>query len=207
MNVHRKIKIPEKLVADDIEKVAFFGSADIEQDHEVCQKVYKAAQTLAKQGKVIVNGGGPGVMEAATRGAESVQGDTVAITFYPDDMPEFEGRDEGNVVDVEVQTANYIERMFSLIYYADLFICFRGGTGTLSEWTTAWLLAHLYHGKHKPLILYGEFWFEVIEVIKKHFFVGEKETEVFKIVTSQEELSQAIKDFEQEIKDRQPAQQ
>ena len=40
--------------------------------------------------------------------------------------------------------------MFGLMSQSDLFICFRGGTGTLSEWATAWLLAHLYYGHHKP---------------------------------------------------------
>jgi hypothetical protein len=202
MTLKRQIKIPQKLEAKQIEKVAFFGSADIDQEHPVCKQVFKAAQEMAKKGKTIVNGGGPGVMEAATRGAESVEGNTVAITFQPKDMPEFEGRAENNEVDVELQTANYIERMFGLIYYADLFVCFRGGTGTLSEWTTAWLLAHLYHGRHKPLILYGEFWYEVVEVIKKHFFIGQKETEVFKIATNQEELDQAVESFEQELAQR-----
>jgi predicted Rossmann-fold nucleotide-binding protein len=123
----------------------------------------------------------------------------VAITFYPDDMPEFEGRESGNQVDQELETANYIERMFGLIYYADLFICFKGGTGTLSEWTTAWLLAHLYYGKHKPLILFGDFWHEILDVVRKHFFIGQKEMEVFKIVKDQEELLKAIQELESEL--------
>lgn len=200
--IKTQIKIPKKLQTNEIRRVAFFGSADVDQDSDVCQEVFKAAQTLARKKKVIVNGGGPGVMEAATRGAESVEGDTVAITFYPDDMPEFEGRDEGNMVDVEIKTANYIERMFGLIYYSDLFICFQGGTGTLSEWSTAWLLAHLYYGNHKPLILFGDFWQEVMDVVVKHFFIGEKEKQVYKIVNSQEELAKAIDQFEQELKQR-----
>jgi len=193
------IKIPAKFKTNKLKKVAFFGSADIPQDHPVYQQAFKIAQILAKQGKIIVNGGGPGVMEAATRGAEAADGRTVAITFYPKDMPEFEGRDENNQVDTEVQTGNYIERMFGLLSYADIFICFQGGTGTLSEWTTAWLLAHLYHGHHKPLILFGEFWFEVIETIKKHFFIDEKELSVFKIVVNQKELLQVFAELEQEI--------
>ncbi len=197
--IQRQIKIPQKLEANKLEKIAFFGGADLPQDHPVCQQVFKAAQTLAKQGKVIVNGGGPGVMAAATQGAESVQGETVAITFYPEDMPEFEGRDQDNVVDKEYKTANYIERMFGLMYYSDMFICFQGGTGTLSEWATAWLLAHLYYGQHKPLILYGEFWREVIDCVSQHFLIGDKEKSVFKIVTNQEELAAAIKELEQEL--------
>ncbi len=195
----RKIEIPEQFSAHQIKKVAFFGSADLPQDHPLCQQVFKTAQTLAKQGKIIVNGGGPGIMQAATQGAESVEGETVAITFYPENMPEFEGRESDNQVDQELETANYIERMFGLIYYADLFICFKGGTGTLSEWTTAWLLAHLYHGKHKPLILFGDFWHEVLDVVRKHFFIGEKEMEVFKIVENQDELLKAIQELEAEL--------
>ncbi|MBD3250377.1 MAG: hypothetical protein GF381_02305 [Candidatus Pacebacteria bacterium] len=200
--VKTQIQIPEKMETNEIKRVAFFGSADVAQEDQVCQEVFKAAQTLARKKKVIVNGGGPGVMEAATRGAESVEGETVAITFYPEDMPEFEGRDSNNQVDVEIKTANYIERMYGLIYYSDLFICFQGGTGTLSEWSTAWLLAHLYYGHHKPLILFGDFWHEVMEVIGKHFFIGDKEKRVYKIVTTQEELSDAIDQFEAELKQR-----
>ncbi len=198
----KKINIPERFGTDEIKKVAFFGSADTPQEGPVCQAVYKAAQTLAKQGKIIVNGGGPGVMQAATQGADSVGGESVAITFYPKGMTEFEGREVDNKTTQELETANYIERMFGLIYYADLFICFQGGTGTLSEWTTAWLLAHLYYGKHKPLILYGEFWHEVLDVICKHFFIEEKEMEVFEIVTNQQELEAAVKKFEQEVAGR-----
>jgi predicted Rossmann-fold nucleotide-binding protein len=114
-------------------------------------------------------------------------------------MPEFEGRYHENNVDKEIKTANYIERMFGLIDLADAFIIFDGGTGTLSEWTTAWLLAHLHYGNHKPLILYGEFWYEVINVIDKHFFIGEKETQVYKIVKDEKEMIQALSEFEQEL--------
>jgi uncharacterized protein (TIGR00725 family) len=193
------IQIPEKFTADSIKRVAFFGSADIEPDSELYGEVYELAKLVAKSGKVIVNGGGPGIMQAATKGAESVEGESVAVTFYPKDMPEFEGRDALNEADVEIKTANYIERMFGLIYYSDLFICFKGGTGTLSEWSTAWLLSHLYFGNHKPMILYGDFWHEVLGVINKHFFIDSKERSIYKIVSNPSDLMQALEDFEQEI--------
>jgi hypothetical protein len=193
------IQIPEKFTANEIKRVAFFGSADIEADSELYQEVYQLARAIAHSGKIIVNGGGPGIMQAATLGAESVAGKSVAVTFSPKDMPEFEGRDALNEVSIEYTTANYIERMFGLIYYADLFICFKGGTGTLSEWATAWLLSHLYYGNHKPIILYGEFWREVMEVINSNFFIEEKEISIYKIVSNQDDLMQAVADFEKEI--------
>lgn len=197
-----QIKIPEKQIHSTINKVAIFGSADVDKKHPLYQEVFKVARYLAYNDKVVVDGGGPGVMAAATAGAESAGGQTVVVTFYPQDMPEFEGRFYKNIADKEIKTANYIERMFGLINQADAFIIFEGGTGTLSEWATAWLLAHLYYGNHKPLILYGEFWHEVISTIDKHFFIGQKEKEVYKIVKNEKEMIQALNEFEQDLSER-----
>jgi uncharacterized protein (TIGR00730 family) len=203
-NGHIKVpvKIPKTTTKSKIERVAFFGSADIDEQHPLYQEAFNVARTLAYQNKVIVNGGGPGVMNASTQGAKAGGGETIAVTFYPKDMPEFEGRYFKNQVDKEIKTANYIERMFGLMDEADAFICFRGGTGTLSEWATAWLLSHLYYGHHKPLILYGEFWQEVIDVIFDHFFIGDKEMKIFKIVKDEEELLKVLKEFEEEMHNR-----
>lgn len=197
-----QIEIPKRQIHSTINRVAIFGSADVDKKHPLYQEAFNVARYLAYNDKVVVDGGGPGVMDAATAGAESAGGETIAVTFYPKDMPEFEGRHHENDVDKEIKTANYIERMFGLINQADAFIIFEGGTGTLSEWATVWLIAHLYYGNHKPLILYGEFWHEVINVIGKHFFVGEKEAQVYKIVKDEEEMIQALGEFEKELEER-----
>jgi uncharacterized protein (TIGR00725 family) len=197
-----EITIPGIKESCTIKKVAIFGSADVDEKHPLFQEVFNIARFLAYQGKVVVNGGGPGTMLAATQGAESVAGETVAVTFKPDDMPEFEGIDGQNKVDKTIIATNYIERMFGLMDQADAFICVRGGTGTLSEWATTWLLAHLYYGNHKPLILYGDFWHEVMRVMGEYFFIGEKEHEVYKIVSNEDELIIALNEFESELATR-----
>jgi uncharacterized protein (TIGR00730 family) len=196
------IRLPEPKETSKIQRIALFGSADIDKQHPLYQEAFKVARYLAYNGKVVVNGGGPGVMAAATEGAESAGGETLAVTFYPTDMPNFEGRFGENKVDKEIKTANYIERMFELMYHADAFICFEGGTGTLSEWATAWLLAHLYYGNHKPLILYGEFWYELMRVVNENFLIGESENKVYKIVKNGEELIAALNEFEIELESR-----
>src|SRR5690606_5853595 len=86
--------------------------------------------------------------------------------------------------------------------HADAFICMQGGTGTLSEWATAWLLAHLYHGNHKPLILYGEFWHDLMRVVEDHFFIGETEKSVYKIAKNEKELITALHEFENDLAER-----
>ncbi len=193
------IKLPEAKKTCTIKKIAIFGGADVDPQHPVYQEAFKVARYLAYNDKVIINGGGPGVMLAATEGARSAGGETLAVTFYPTDMPNFEGRFGENKVDKEIKTANYIERMFGLMYHADAFICFQGGTGTLSEWATAWLLAHLYYGNHKPLLLYGEFWYELMRIVEDNFLIGETEKKVYKIVRNEAELITALREFETEL--------
>lgn len=197
-----QFSIPPRQIIYHIRYVAIFGSADVDKKHPLYQEAFNVARYLAYHDKVVIDGGGPGVMDAATQGAESAGGETIAITFTPINMPEFEGRFDENIVDKEIKTANYIERMFGLMNHADAFIIFQGGTGTLSEWTTAWLLAHLYYGAHKPLILYGEFWHEVMRVMNKYFFIGDKENKVYKIVKNEAEMVKALADFEQELAKR-----
>jgi uncharacterized protein (TIGR00725 family) len=202
-----QVHVPSPKINPAIRKVAFFGSADIDEQDPIYQEAFNVARHLAYHDKVIVNGGGPGVMQAATTGAQSVGGQTLVVTFAPDPLeaPEFEGRFEGNKADVEIKTRNYIERMFGLMEHSDIFIVFKGGTGTLSEWATAWLMAHIYYGHHKPLILYGEFWKTVIECMSDNFFIGSHEMEVFKIVKDEAELIPAFEFFEGELQKRMTA--
>ncbi len=200
--MHISSSVPTPKYSPYIKRVAIFGAADVNDSDQVYKDAFQAAQLLAKEGKIIVDGGGPGVMLAATQGAKSVGGHTLAVTFYPEDMPNFEGRSEDNIVDKEIKTKNYIERMFTLMDNADSFVIFKGGTGTLSEWTTAWLLSHLYFGNHKPFILYGEFWEEVIAVIQKHFLIGDQEMQVFRVAHTAQEMLYALDEYEVQMKER-----
>ena len=185
-----------------IKNIAFFGFAEAKPEDKLYQQAFKVAQLLAKQGYVIINGGGPGIMDASTQGAESVKGETIAITFYPQSAPGFEGSYPKNITDKEIKTGNYVERMFKLLEHGDLYIIFKGGTGTLSEFATAWCLARLYYGFHKSFILFGDFWQEIIKILKKNLFIREDDMNVFKIATEPEQVSILIKEFEEEYSRR-----
>lgn len=197
-----QISIPQKKSTCQIKYIAIFGSADVDEKHPLYQEAFNIARTLAYHDKVIVNGGGPGTMDAATKGAQAAGGQTIAVTFYPKNMPEFEGRYHENKVDQEIKTANYIERMFCLFEHSDAFVCMQGGTGTLSEWSTAWLLAHLYYGHHKPLILYGGFWKDFMKSVNEYFLIGDKENLVYRIVKDEGEMMEALDALEEELEHR-----
>jgi uncharacterized protein (TIGR00725 family) len=180
-------------------RIAFFGDAAILENNSIYQTVFHAAQKLAKLGYVIVNGGGPGVMHAATLGAESVKGETVSVTFYPEHATGFEGRYLSNVTDKEIKTHNYIERMFVLMEQSDIFLLFKGGTGTISELGTAWVLAKLYYGHHKPFILVGSFWRPIIGAMHDNLFIDAKEMDVFRIVDGIDDIVPTMKKMEEAL--------
>jgi uncharacterized protein (TIGR00725 family) len=185
-----------------IKNIAFFGDADISPADESYIAAFDVAEALAKEGYVIVDGGGPGVMEAATSGAEKANGKTISVTFDPVKAPGFEGKYIGNVTDKEVVTTNYIERMFKLMEYGDSFIIFKGGSGTMSEFGTAWVLAKIYYGHHKPFILFGDHWIPIIDAIRDNMNIDAKEYSVFEICRNTEEVLRAIQRFEMKITTR-----
>lgn len=180
-------------------KVAFFGDAAVLPESDYYQTAYHAAKKLAKMGYTIVNGGGPGIMDAATRGAESVDGQTESVTFYPEHATGFEGRYLANNTDKEIKTSNYIERMFRLMEESDIFLIFQGGTGTISELGTAWVLAKLYYGHHKPFILVGSFWRPVIGAMHDNLLIDAKEMDVFRIVDGIDDILPKMKELEREL--------
>ncbi len=180
-------------------KVAFFGDAAVLSDHPAYRAAYFTAKKLAKLGYVVVNGGGPGVMDAATRGAESVDGKTESVTFYPERATGFEGRYLSNDTDREIKTHNYVDRMFRLMEETDIFLIFNGGTGTLSELGTAWVLAKLYYGHHKPFILVGSFWRPIIGAIHDNMLIDAKEMDVFRIVDGIDDILPTMQKLEDAI--------
>ena len=182
-----------------IKNIAFFGDANIPEDDPDYKDAYEIAKILANEGYAIVNGGGPGVMNASTQGAESVNGETLSVTFSPKNAPGYEGRYVGNVTDVEIKTGNYIERMFKLLEHADAFIIFKGGSGTISEFGTAWVLAKLYHGHHKPFILFGGFWKNIIDAIKNGMNIDKEELDSFRIVEKTDQVLSVVKKFETKL--------
>lgn len=181
-----------------IRNVAIFGFADAHEDRKVFKDAFATAKLLAENGYTIVNGGGPGVMKAATLGAKEASGRVLGVTFYPKDAPYFEGRDKSNPIDQEIKTRNYLERTLKLLDIGDICVIFKGGTGTVSEFGMAWGLARLYFGHHKPFILFGSFWHEILEAIAKNMYIRGEEIKVYRIVDTPEEVLEEIKKLEGE---------
>jgi uncharacterized protein (TIGR00730 family) len=179
-----------------IKQIAYFGFADAAPNDPLYQEAFECAKYLTGKGFVAINGGGPGTMRAVSEGAKAANGTAVAVTFYPKDITNFEGRDPKNPADLEFKAKNYLERTLKLLEYGDAYVIFRGGTGTISEFGMAWGLARLYFGHHKPLILYGHYWQNIINAFEENMRIRPEDLKVFRIVNTPEEAEEAINLFE-----------
>ncbi len=182
-----------------IKHVAFFGSATLSDDDVSCQSAFQTAKLLAENGFEIVNGGGPGIMRAASQGAKTCGGKVIGVTYYPKDVKNFEGRDDKNPIDVEIKTKNYLERTLMLLKEAECYLVFKGGTGTISEFGMAWGMSKLYFGHHKPFILFGSYWEEIMNTLEENLEIDKQEQSTYEIVSSPLEVLEAINRFEKKM--------
>lgn len=179
-----------------IQNITFFGDSAIPEDDPIYKSVWSSAKTLAENGYTIVNGGGPGIMKAATDGAESVNGKTIAVYWQPKLASFFEGKNLANVADESETSSNYVMRTLGLIEKGDAYVVCKGGTGTISEFGMVWCLAKLYYGCHKPVILYGDFWDELIEAFQKTMYLDETELGVLYQAKNVEDILRILADHE-----------
>jgi hypothetical protein len=175
-----------------IKAVTFFGHSEASPETEEFQAAKKSAFLLAKKGITIVNGAGPGVMKAATLGAKEAGGKTIGVSFKSEGMTFFEGQDSTNPVDKEIIAEDYWQRTKRLLELGDVYVVFNGGTGTVSEFGMAWGLARLFFGKHKPMLLYGSWWHEIMEAFGKNMRLRDEELRVYEIVSTPEQVAKEI---------------
>ncbi|MCS7317396.1 MAG: methyltransferase domain-containing protein [Candidatus Dojkabacteria bacterium] len=179
-----------------IQNITFFGDSAIPEGDKEYIDAYNTARLLAQHGYTIVNGGGPGIMKAATAGAESINGKTKAIYWEPKLASYFEGKNISNTTDESEAYSNYIMRTLGLIENGDAFVIFKGGTGTISEFGMVWCIAKLYYGCHKPVILFGDFWDEIVNAFQKYMYIDEIELAVLNKANSPEEVLSLIEFYQ-----------
>lgn len=181
-----------------IQNVTFFGYSQSDQNDEEFLAAYDTAKLLAENGFGNINGGGPGVMYAASKGAKAGKGHVEVVYFTPKHVSHFEGKMEENVnlVDTASEESNYVERTRRLLEKGDAYVVFNGGTGTISEFAMAWALSRLYFDRRKPFILYGPFWRSILDTFWKHMRVREDEYKVFRYASSPQEVLRYLEQFE-----------
>lgn len=188
------LDFPEKEI---IKQVAILGGAAWSENDEPYQQAFETARLLALNGYEVVNGGGPGVMEASTKGAHAGGGDVLAITYYPNKPKRhYEGRALENNFDTEVKTLDYFDRTKVMLQTTQAHIVFKGSIGTLSEFGMTWISSWIHEPHNKPIILFGDFWKEFITLIEKHMFIVKGEEKMMKVCTTPQEVIDYLKSLD-----------
>lgn len=180
-----------------IKKIAFLGGASWNEEDQTYIDAYNMAKVLAENGYEVMNGGGPGVMRAATLGSAAGNGKNLIVTYHPNKPKKnYEGVDPLNTAQEEVFALDYFDRTKIMLINSDLHIVFNGSTGTISEFGMTWASSRINEENRKPIILYGAFWKEILDAIKKNMLIRPGELEILTICTTPEEVLKFIKDIE-----------
>jgi uncharacterized protein (TIGR00730 family) len=134
--------------------VSFFGSARTPADHPYYALAHEAARKVGEAGFAIITGGGPGIMEAANKGAKDVGVPSVGLNI---ELPFEQGAN--GFQDIELTFKYFFTRKVMFVRYATAFVVFPGGYGTLDELFEALVLEQTDKIRDFPIVLVGtDFW-------------------------------------------------
>lgn len=142
--------------------VAIFGSARVKEDDAMYKAAQETASLLVNEGYAVITGGGPGIMEAANRGAFETSGTSIGCNI---ELP-FEQKP--NPYQTRSLSFNYFfVRKTMFVKYSCAFIIFPGGFGTMDELFEALTLIQTQKIKNFPVVLFGiEYWKGLIDWVR-----------------------------------------
>jgi len=134
--------------------VTIFGSARLEPGTPYYNKCLKVAESLAHDGFAIISGGGPGIMEAANKGAQAGKGPSVGLNIQ---LPH---EQSGNAYqDISLSFRHFFARKVMFVKYASAYVVLPGGFGTLDELMEIMTLIQTGKSRRIPVILvHAPFW-------------------------------------------------
>jgi uncharacterized protein (TIGR00730 family) len=142
--------------------VTIFGSARLAPGSPYYNKCLKVAENLAKEGFAVISGGGPGIMEAANKGAQNANGTSVGLNI---ELPMEQTRNLYQ--DVKVEFRYFFVRKLMFVKYAVGYVIFPGGFGTIDELFEALTLIQTKKIRGFPVILVGkDYWSGLIDWLK-----------------------------------------
>lgn len=177
--------------------VSIFGSARTEETDKYYLLAEDLAYKITQHGYGVITGGGPGIMEAANKGANRGGGKSVGLNIS---LPFEEYSNPYIDNDKKIDFDFFFVRKVMFVKYAQGFVVLPGGFGTLDELFEAITLIQTKKIGKFPIVLVGkEFWGGLVEWIKKTLLnngkISSKDLNLFHLVDSSDEALKIINDF------------
>jgi uncharacterized protein (TIGR00730 family) len=148
--------------------VSIFGSARVVPDHPYYMLAEQIARRLSDAGFSVISGGGPGIMEAANRGAHEAGGLSIGCNI---ELPMEQGTNP--YVDLSVNFRYFFCRKTMFVKYSEGFVLFPGGYGTLDEMFESLTLIQTRKIKQFPVVLFGaHYWSGLLAWARQHLHEG-----------------------------------
>jgi uncharacterized protein (TIGR00730 family) len=175
--------------------VTVFGSARFSEDNPYYKLSRAVGKQLAEAGYTVITGGGPGVMEAANRGAKEGGGMSIGVNI---ELPH--EQDPNPYLDRLVKFDHFFVRKVMLVKYSCAFIVMPGGFGTLDEVFETATLMQTGKIQHFPIILMGrDFWHELDDFIRRSLLpqgtISRDDLNLFKATDDPEEAVKIVDTF------------
>jgi len=185
------LEIMEKLP----DSVTIFGSARSRPRDELYKKVRKIGRRFAQEGYAVVTGGGPGLMEAANRGAMEGGGESVGLNIL---LPR--EQKANRYVTTSLNFRYFFIRKVMFVKYAKALVIMPGGFGTMDELFESLTLKQTGKMHKFPIILFdSEYWGGLYDWMKKHMvkcgFLDDNELELLSISDDPEETVDLVCQF------------
>ncbi len=172
--------------------VTIFGSARIQPGSPFYDKCLKTAENLAKEGFAVISGGGPGIMEAASKGAQNASGISVGLNIElpSEQMP-------NQFQDVRLEFRYFFVRKLMFVKYAVGYVIFPGGFGTMDELFEALTLIQTKKIRGFPVVLVGkDYWGGLIGWLRQTMLangnISPEDLDLMHIVDEPEEVCAII---------------
>lgn len=179
-------------------RVCIFGSARIKENTEQYNQVFELAKILGRDGIDVLSGGGPGLMEAANKGAKlgRQENRTKSLSFGIGIQLQWEERLNDHV-DIKKRHYRFSSRLDEFMRLSHAVVCTPGGIGTLLELFFTWQLIQVGHIPFRPVILLNsKFWNGLIDWVKKEVYgrelVSPEDFDMIHVVDTPEEAYQII---------------
>lgn len=178
--------------------ISIFGSARTTEDNIYYQKASETAKLLTNMGFGVITGGGPGIMEAANRGAKESGGKSVGLNI---DLPMEQFSNPYIDQDSIINFRYFFIRKVMLVKYAQGFVLCPGGFGTLDEMFEVLTLIQTYKIEKVPVILIGKsFWEPLVNwirdvLLKQEDNISPEDINLFYVTDEPEDAVQFIRKF------------
>ena len=180
--------------------VTFFGSSMVDENHEDYKKCRSIAGRIVKEIKyAVITGGGPGIMEAANRGAYENGGESIGLTI---NLPREQVTN--NFLTAHVGFDYFFSRKVCLTYSAEAFVYFPGGFGSFDELFEILTLVQTKKIHPVPIILVGKtFWSKFDDFVKEIMLTNNKidpeDVNLYTIIDDEDEILNIIKNAPKRI--------